>query len=64
MGALNKDETKDLDTVERLLDHIKKHGYRPEQTGDPNQEQLGKAIDLARRRVHTIKTMKGYYPKS
>lgn len=61
MAALNKDETEDLRKIQALLDHVRKNGFTPDE--QPSNQRLANQLELARRRLHTLVTMKGYYPK-
>lgn len=60
MSALNTAETQALSDAVALLDYIKRNGYDPE---EDFEKVLGRKLEVTRRRLHTLKTMKGYYPK-
>lgn len=69
MAALNKQETEDLRKITNMIRFIQLNGYLPLKEGDerkdrrPSDAHLDPQLELARRRLHTLVTMKGYYPK-
>lgn len=59
MSALNQEETKDLRDIISILEYVQKNGFDPESSS----ESYKKKLEVARRRLRTILTMKGHYSK-
>lgn len=70
MAALNQRETQDLRDLLGLLNTIQRRGYTPPPDSTveaiaampPDDRTIGNALNLYRRRVHTLIQRKGYYP--
>lgn len=72
MATLNADETEALRKAKALIEEIQRHGYDPAlvkrpvtsiQSPEARAKHIARELEIARRRLHTIVTMKGYYPK-
>lgn len=74
MAALNKNETQSLRGIQALVEDIMRNGYDPElaKVDEPinrstekirRAKHIARQLEEARRRLHTLVMMKGYYPK-